>query len=414
MQRGLVKVGASAVVLLCAWLLGQGPPGRIPVPRPVQDGLPRTVQVLDAEESAYLASLYSTHSGTWPQTYFNLLVHRWSAQDERLGSIFEKVVNVANSLSGGAGDYTIVNDFFSFRAPGVAQFAPNGVFHMDCDFWKIDSSDGFNLWVLIDHDGLNDTFDLVERSNNLGLYDHYHGEVPLYLLPLNTSIPSSPYMPFVRPQKRYLSGHQDALNWRVAFQILVQLGREAWRELRPEWFIVPGLNVSHVSLGVGQALVLREQELHRSDLHRPLSDGQRRLAVGFKMQRRQSVLTTFDLFCTSQKDRMNLPPLWERIGDVLPDIYAKKWTRTELRHLAFSGRLLCLLSANAYSLVAISALAVAASAAGWTGPRRAALVALVVSVVLMAAAAIVQWRWLFAMARPSATEGARLRSAILD
>merc|ERR1712027_43953 len=112
------------------------------------------------------------------------------------------------------------------------------------------------------------------------------------------------------------------------------------------------------------------------------------------MQRRHSVLTTFDLFCTSQKDRMNLPPLWERIGEVLPNVYTKAWTRGELRHLGFRGRFLCLLSTNAFSLMAISILALVASSAGWVGPRRAALVALVACMTILAIAAFTQWRWL--------------------
>mmetsp|Transcript_95976 Transcript_95976/g.280525 ORF Transcript_95976/g.280525 Transcript_95976/m.280525 type:complete len:430 (+) Transcript_95976:87-1376(+) len=396
---------------------------RILAPRPVYD-FPRTTPVLDRDDCAYLAEFYRSKVASWTQTYFNMLVQRWNNHDERMGAIFSKVISAANRLDGGTGDYTITNDFFSFRAPDVVQFAPNGRYHTDCDFWKVEASDGFNLWILIDHDGLDTSFDVLERHRNADLYTAYDGQRSAVLFARNGSDPGTTFQPLLFRVKSgsffhgmlnpiaFRQGHGDVLNWRssllAAFREVLMSWRQRRLRKRPEVFSVSGLNASNVRLSVGEAIVLREQELHRSDMHTRLVPGQFRLAAGFKLQRRNATIRQFDMNCPAQQDRFNLPLLWEYVGTSLSDIYAVDPGK-RLVYMGSLGKALALLAANGRSLLGLALLA--AAAARGKGAARVLGTAALAVLGLMGLVVLAQWPFFAAAVRAPAA-GGRIFSAV--
>mmetsp|Transcript_15983 Transcript_15983/g.32471 ORF Transcript_15983/g.32471 Transcript_15983/m.32471 type:complete len:418 (-) Transcript_15983:58-1311(-) len=406
-------VSVCAVSVLVGWRLEVRRANRSLEARPVYD-LPRTTLVLDHDDCAYLSKFYRSNVASWTQTYFNMLVHRWNNQDERMESIFKKVISAANRIDGGSGDYTITNDFFSYRAPGVVQFAMNGIFHTDCDFWKTKAADGFNLWILVDHDGLDTSFDFLERKRNPSIYEGYDGRRSAYLLARNGSDAATTFRAGLLSPVAFRRGHGDVLSWRgslqVAFrQVMRPRSQRRLRE-RPERFNVSGINASRVRLAVGEALVLREQELHRTDLHTQLAEGQFRLVAGFKLQRRNATIEQFDMSCTAQRDRFNLPLLWEQVGMPMLQVYTAS-PGTRFVYLEGIGKVRALLGANSYTLLSV---AVAGAIARGSGvPAVRALSAAVVAMLApLAFVVVTQREWFAAGTEALAGEGGRLRSAI--
>lgn len=331
-----------------------------------------------------------------------------------MAAIFDKVIAAANQLLGGSGDYTITNDFFSYRAPGVVQFAARGIYHTDCDFWKIDASDGFNLWILVDHNNLSTSFDVLEKHRNQAVYQSYDGKRALFLIAKDGSDPTTSFRPRLSAPIMSRMGHSDVLNWRsnlhVAFRQLKQMRAGNQAQKRPQLFSTPSPINSHIELALGEALVLREQELHRTDLHTPLIPGQYRLVAGFKLQRRNATISNFNLECTAQQDRFNTPQLWEEVGKPLQAVYTTPPGAT-LVHLDFSGKVVALLIANCCTFAFLILACTGALYAG-SPALPTVSVAACAGVAVLVLVVVTQFGWLMAGAESLAGEGGRLRSAI--
>ncbi|KAJ1631105.1 hypothetical protein T492DRAFT_67365 [Pavlovales sp. CCMP2436] len=136
---------------------------------------PRTLRgVLDDGERAHLTKFFfeRVRGGRSSLTYYHLLRHLASEQDEAGWRIVQRVAErVRVELGEG---FTLLNDFFSLRTPGLRLFPS---WHQDGEFWigddgsSADACTGFNLWILLDHVGMNYSFDVLEVERNAWAYD---------------------------------------------------------------------------------------------------------------------------------------------------------------------------------------------------------------------------------------------------
>jgi hypothetical protein len=223
--------------------------------------------VLDEEERAYLASIYFEQvHGRNEYTYYNFLYHlaREAAAD---GIGWRALSKISARIRAEFGEgFVPVTDFFSYRRSGVRLFPS---WHQDGEFWLADdgtsegSCGGFNLWILLDHREMPYSFDVLDTAANGwmydGLYERQYGQ-PHH----NTTAPKALF----RPDEFTSLSKQDPHTLRG--------------------FMAPGetraARASNVPLESGDALVLRQVEIHRTDVH-VLSPTQWRLALGFKVLR---------------------------------------------------------------------------------------------------------------------------------
>jgi len=113
--------------------------------------------VLSPSDRRHLSRLYLERvrpTGS-PLIYYHLLTHLARHKDARAWAILERVRRVVRRRFGAS--FVVVNDFFSYRARGVALFQG---WHQDGEFWlTADGSSaacsGLNLWILLDHRGMN-------------------------------------------------------------------------------------------------------------------------------------------------------------------------------------------------------------------------------------------------------------------
>jgi len=283
--------------------------------------------------------------------YFTVLKHLQTKSDHVLGGILRKLCARVEATFGE--NFVIVQDFWSWRAPGCV-----GVprIHMDADFWMTKATDGFNLWLLLDEKDMAHSFDIFPKEKNRKLYRHLR--VPhqnACLLPLKEKKAGNPdFLVFWEPLQvwpalfEYPSRPLRTLgmamsifsSWWIqqiwsltfraekylppsAFRILVRLtGWMGNLDLLPDGM---ELETQRFELRVGDALVVRQDELHVSDQD-PLKDHQFRLAVGFKFMRQSTKhkVQQYPFTGPAGKNRRRFPALRLPLGHVLPDLYMQR------------------------------------------------------------------------------------------
>ena len=165
-------------------------------------------------------------------------------------------LRMADRLKVDSRKFVIAADFFSFRSPDSTRIFPD--WHQDYAFWWTGARcTGFNLWVLLDHRSMNHSFDVYDVEQNPQLYEQAYERAN-------------------RRAKRSLPGAGAYLSNRP-------VPSNDPRERATDW-LLGHKQVSNVPLGVGDALVLKQLEIHRTD---PLvREGQWRLALGLKVLER--------------------------------------------------------------------------------------------------------------------------------
>ena len=193
-------------------------------------------------------------------TYFNLLRAMVEADEADFGELRAVLARIQQRIAREFGDrFVVVNDFFSYRSAHTRRLFPG--WHQDYEFWLTGSAcTSFNLWVLLDHNRLNGSIDIYEVGENRWMYEQ------LYQLVgggggHNRSAGGAPSMVPTSFFKSY--GGREQL-------------------MRSPSAGVPEPRVSNTPLGVGDALVVRQLEIHRTD-RQELQAEQWRLALGFKV-----------------------------------------------------------------------------------------------------------------------------------
>ena len=131
---------------------------------------PRSLRsVLSEEDRQHLSRLYFDQvHGQSRRRYYNLLRHLGRAKgDDATWKILD---NLHERVAAEFGDgFVIINDFFSYRSADERLFPS---WHQDGEFWLADDGSGasacrnFNLWILLDHRGMNYSFDLVQPDEH--------------------------------------------------------------------------------------------------------------------------------------------------------------------------------------------------------------------------------------------------------
>lgn len=181
------------------------------------------------------------------------------------------------------GRFIIVSDFYSWRTQGVVPFQR---WHQDGAFWTTEScGSGFNLWlVLASGGGHNHSFDVIRNDGaNRLWYQRLHRHLARGLGGGNLSA-------VLQLPKRIAALGPGAAGGAAGSSLTTAGTRE------PE--------VSNLPLEAGEALVLRQEEVHQSD-QRDLPRQQWRLALGFKVMERgpiaRRLLGAGDPFRRAQK-----------------------------------------------------------------------------------------------------------------
>ena len=193
--------------------------------------------------------------------------------------------------------FVIINDFYSLRSASSQMFPD---LHMDYDFWNVDSCRGFNLWVLLDFaGGMNKSFDIYDINLNKAMYEKMYGIADRQARQRNS-----------HQRRRDVSGVSGGSN---STRGLPYLPATFFRELR-ERGGVDGVRgtISNIPLKPGDALIVRQPEVHRTD-RQALSPNQWRLALGFKVLHRSPIVqsrTEFGPVCkTSPRSSCASPAL---------------------------------------------------------------------------------------------------------
>ena len=191
------------------------------------------------------------------------------------------------------------NDFYSYRARKTRLFPE---WHQDTAFWLVGGvCTGFNLWMLLEQrGGLNRSFELYDTDENAQFYPDVYsrGGRGREVAPGARTL--WPPATFANSFAGHLSG-------------MARQGR-------------PLPRASSFELSPGDALVVRQPEIHRTDTG-TLEPAQWRLALGFKVIERlplvRGPLETSPFSVDMQKVRLRfpalLPPL--NLGAPFPDVY---------------------------------------------------------------------------------------------
>ena len=212
---------------------------------------PRTLHnVLDAEDRQHLTNLYFEKAHQWGgRRYYNLLHHLAAdGKDDELAWHALEAVRSRIQVNFGE-DLVIINDFFSYRSASQRLFPS---WHQDGEFWLADdgTSDracrNFNLWILLDHCDMNHSFELVEPALNEWFYGqlnarHFGSRAASF----NFSSPRAWFMPQEAQRLSRMAGLRGFVR------------RDDHR--------TP--TVSRVPLRAGDALIVKQIELHRTDDH---------------------------------------------------------------------------------------------------------------------------------------------------
>lgn len=228
---------------------------------------PRALRgVIDEAEREHLTRIYfdRVHDRS-SLTYYNLLGHL--AREKADGASWDIVERIGARVRAELGEgYTLINDFFSYRAQGLRLFPS---WHQDGEYWLADDGTapagmacgGFNLWVLLAHERMNYSFDVLEVESNKWMYDALYARQ--YGLP---DASHAPPRPLYRPAE------------------FAQLSRARGLRAFVDAAEPRSPRVTNVPLEAGDALLLRQVELHRTDTHE-LPPDQWRLALGFMVRR---------------------------------------------------------------------------------------------------------------------------------
>lgn len=275
--------------------------------------------VLDEAERAHLARVFFERvRGRSALTYFNLLSHLAAEPEDSRGwrAVEAVTERIARELGEG---YTLINDFFSFRADGERLFP---TWHQDGEFWLGDDGaspgacGGFNLWILLDHRNMSYSFDVLELERNEWLY------AELYARQYGLPDPRlAPPRPLFKPAEFARLSRGRGLRGLA--------GRAERRQ--PV--------VTNVPLEAGDALLLRQVELHRTDTA-ALGPADWRLALGFKVLRTgtfaQASHPSSPFGDDARKLRLGWPGLLPdfELGGEIPLVF----NRTRLRELGPAAR----------------------------------------------------------------------------
>lgn len=222
----------------------------------------------DPADRAHLTRIFFEKvRGQSPTTYYNLLMYlARDRADERVWRILAKLEQRIEADFGPG--FVLANDFYSYRSPNVRMF---GNWHQDGEFWltadpqlPTTSCTGFNLWVLLDHHRMNYSFDVLDAHHSMPFYNACYAS-RFGNRARNLTSPG----PLFSPSESMSRSQTGILGW------LPPSARGAFRGRstpRP----------ANVPLESGDALVLKQIEIHRTDAH-PLAADQWRLALGFKV-----------------------------------------------------------------------------------------------------------------------------------
>lgn len=226
--------------------------------------------------------------------YYNYLQLLAQTDSEILWSVLRRVRDrVAAEF---AGEFVMVNDFFSFRDASERLFPE---WHQDNAFWMAgdDRCTGFNLWILL---AASD----AEIAKSFEVYD-------------------------VARERAFYEGLYAEHNPRLAGPLLSPRGWVDGKFDASRARLRPG-GPTREPLALGDALVLRQLEIHRTD-DDPLDAGHRRLALGFKFIERDAALVEMpephfafghDLGTVRRKYPGLLGDL--RVGAPFPDAYSNR------------------------------------------------------------------------------------------
>ncbi|CAJ1426863.1 unnamed protein product [Effrenium voratum] len=299
-----------------------------------------------------LANRKDRMDGNRPIQYYDLLkyMHTCRVRDARLKDIIEKIHHRVEEEFGPG--FVIVHDFWSYRAPGSF---PAPIMHTDPAFWMTGRHDGFNLWFLLDHRDMAYGIDVLTKEDNEELYacsalglphappflfagskGKAGGECPAFVhrIPLRM-------WPMLFEWQNDLAQALGTLccifsTWWL--QKAVSLSKRL-QDALPAWafrgllgifgwlgsiYPLPPLTLKprHFELQVGDAQVIRQDELHASDQD-PLREGQFRLAIGFKFMKssESSPVTRYLVNGPSATLRRHIRGLKLPPNRPLPDIY---------------------------------------------------------------------------------------------
>lgn len=280
--------------------------------------------VLTRPEAAHLARLYFERvRSDWPLRYYGLLHYlSHSASDAEFETTMAIVRGIQARIRSAFGpNFVLINDFFSFRSSNHRLFPD---LHQDYDFWVFKRRcSGFNLWVLLDHRDMNYSFDVYDAQQNRGLYRRLYGA--------HAANAAAAYA-HGRARSKHQLRHNNSRASSAAAEELVlpHLESIAFRELR-ERGGVGGVAAKRTNFALepGDAFILRQPEVHRTDRHAIRPD-QWRLALGFKVLERAPLDSARKHFGPVSQDLTQLqvrcpglmPPI--RPGHAWPDVYGSE------------------------------------------------------------------------------------------
>lgn len=238
---------------------------------------PRSLEaVISGEDAKMLSSLYFERIRQQHKLKYYGLLHELALMREEdyqgTMSILDRIHRRIQDSFGP--HFVIINDFYSLRSASSQMFPD---LHMDYDFWNVDSCRGFNLWVLLDFaGGMNKSFDIYDINLNKAMYEKMYGIADRQARQRNS-----------HQRRRDVSGVSGGSN---STRGLPYLPATFFRELR-ERGGVDGVRgtISNIPLKPGDALIVRQPEVHRTD-RQALSPNQWRLALGFKVLHRSPIV----------------------------------------------------------------------------------------------------------------------------
>lgn len=251
-------------------------------------------------------------------TYYHLLHHLGGRRDQRAWSAIGRIRAKVEAHFGEG--FELVNDFYSYRSPTSRLFQD---WHQDGEFWLTAdghpslSCTGFNLWILLDHHRMNHSFDVIDTDHSRPLYAALYNAARVGRRSRPRTGNATGPVPFNTQNAVFGSSANQRRKSLLHPAALSRTARRSGDSARP-WINVP--------LAPGDALVLRQVEIHRTDARRPEPD-QWRLALGFKVMRRRAVLRRGDLQSPFGKDSLAIRTQWPgllpefTIGRPLPVVY---------------------------------------------------------------------------------------------
>lgn len=205
---------------------------------------PRVLRdVLDAATRARLTALYQRNKGA-RSPYLHVLASTLKQTDEaaKTREILKRLL--ARVQAQFRGRFVLISDLFSWRDSAHHFFNYE---HQDSAFWMTGGAcSSFNLWLLLDHVGMAHSFDIFDPRRQPAAYEQhcpYASQLPFYCGP---------------PHQRW-----------------------------PRRRTLP--NVTSVPMRPGDAVVVRQPEVHMTDGGQ-LADGQWRLAISLKFVERVPII----------------------------------------------------------------------------------------------------------------------------